>query len=63
MIEDMESNMRINLNELYVLKTKEIVNSIRSTSGAPSQSAAHVAHLSAAVAGHGKNRKVDSEVA
>mmetsp|Transcript_22117 Transcript_22117/g.20102 ORF Transcript_22117/g.20102 Transcript_22117/m.20102 type:complete len:275 (+) Transcript_22117:56-880(+) len=60
MIEDMETDIRSNLNELYVLKTREIVSSIRSTSG-PTQAASHIATLNAAVSGHGKARKVDSE--
>jgi len=29
MIEDMESEMRSNLYELYILKTREVVNSLR----------------------------------
>jgi hypothetical protein len=53
--------MRSNLNELYILKTREIVNNIRSIKDGPSQTASHVASLSAAVSGHGKGRKVDSE--
>ena len=61
MIEDMESEMRSNLNELYILKTREIVNSIRSPNDGPVQSASHVANLNAAVMGHGRNRKVDTE--
>lgn len=60
-IEDMEIDMRSNLNELYVLKTREVINSIRKLGDGPNQTAAHVANLTAAVAGHGKTRKVDSE--
>lgn len=61
LIEEQESDMRSNLNELYILKTREIVNNIRSIKDGPSQTANHVANLSAAVTGHGKGRKVDSE--
>ncbi|CAM9097102.1 unnamed protein product [Ectocarpus fasciculatus] len=61
MIEDLESEMRMNLNQLYILKTREIVNSIRSMNEGPTQAASHVAVLNAAVSGHGKTRKTDSE--
>lgn len=61
MIEDMESEMRSNLNELYLQKTREIVNSIRNYKDGPIQSASHVANLNAAVMGHGRTRKVDTE--
>lgn len=61
MIEDLETDMRMNLNQLYILKTREVVNSIRTMADGPMQTASHVAVLNAAVAGHGKNRKVDSE--
>jgi hypothetical protein len=61
MIEDQESDMRSNLNELYILKTREIVNHIRNNREGPVQTASHVASLNAAVTGHGRGRKVDSE--
>lgn len=62
MIEDMEIEMRSNLNELYILKTREIVNSIRANRvNGPQQNASHIASLNAAVLGHGKNRTIDSE--
>lgn len=61
MIEDLETDMRMNMNQLYVLKTREVVNSIRSVTDGPQQAASHVAVLNAAVAGHGKSRKVDSD--
>jgi hypothetical protein len=61
MIEDMETDMRSNMNELYILKTREIVNSLRTSGSGPNQDAAHVANLNAAVMGHGKNRLIDSE--
>jgi len=62
MIEDMEIETRGNLYELYILKTREVVNSIRSLSATgPEHSKAHIQLLSQAVFGHGKSRKVDSE--
>ena len=61
MIEDLETDMRMNMNQLYILKTREVVNSIRTMKEGPIQTASHVAVLNAAVSGHGKNRKVDSE--
>ncbi len=51
----------MNLNQLYILKTREIVNSIRTMQDGPTQAASHVAVLNAAVSGHGKLRKIDSE--
>jgi len=61
MIEDMETDMRSSLNELYILKTRQIVNSIRSLNDGPQNNARHVANLSKAVLSHGMARKVDSE--
>ena len=61
MIEDMETDMRSNMNELYILKTREVVNSLRSSGAGPNQDAMHIANLNAAVMGHGKTRLVDSE--
>ena len=61
MIEDQETDMRNNINELYIQKTREIVSSLRNSSGGPTQNASHVASLNAAVLGHGKLRKVDDE--
>lgn len=63
MIEDLETDMRTNLNELYIMKTREIVNSIRTLRSGPAQDAKHIANLNAAVMGHGKTRVVDSETA
>ena len=62
MIEDMENDMRSNINELYILKTREVINSLRNQSDGPVQSASHIANLNAAVMGHSKNRLIDSEV-
>jgi len=61
MIEHMENDMRSNLNELYILKTREIVNSLRGSGDGPSMSAQHVQNLNSAVLTHGVGRKVDSE--
>jgi capping protein beta len=63
MIEDLETDMRTNLNELYIMKTREIVNSIRTLRTGPTQDARHIASLNAAVMGHGRTRTVDSESA
>jgi len=49
------------MNQLIVLKTREVVNSIRKLTEAPNQTAAHTANLSSAIFGHGKTRKIDSE--
>lgn len=63
MIEDLETDMRSNLSALYIMKTREVVNSIRASGSSASslQTASHVSSLSAAVMGHGKNRTIDSE--
>ncbi len=61
MIEDMETDMRSNLNELYIQKTREIVNTVRNVNDGPAVTANHIASLNAAVIGHGQTRKVDSE--
>jgi len=61
MIESMENDMRSNLNELYILKTREVVNSLRNAADGPSQSAQHVHKLNEAVMSHGATRKKDSE--
>ena len=64
MIEDMEIEMRSNMDNLSVAKTREIVNSIRKLGSGPDpskQGNAFVASLGAAVASHGSKRAVDSE--
>jgi len=61
MIEDQENDMRANINELYILKTREVVNSLRGSGDGPSQTAQHVQNLASAVATHGAMRKKDSE--
>lgn len=58
MIEDQESDMRSNLNELYIQKTREVVNSLRNASGGPTQTNAFTKSLNAAVLTHGAGRKV-----
>ena len=61
MIESMENDMRSNLNELYILKTREVVNSLRLAADGPSQSAQHVQRLNDAVLSHGALRTKDSD--
>eukprot|EP00598_Pedospumella_elongata_P015248 CAMPEP_0184991170 /NCGR_PEP_ID=MMETSP1098-20130426/35631_1 /TAXON_ID=89044 /ORGANISM="Spumella elongata, Strain CCAP 955/1" /LENGTH=276 /DNA_ID=CAMNT_0027516543 /DNA_START=100 /DNA_END=930 /DNA_ORIENTATION=+ len=61
MIEDMENDMRSNLNELYILKTREVINVLRKQHAGPVQDSNHIANLNAAVLGHGKGRTIDSE--
>lgn len=61
MIEDMETDMRSNLNQLYILKTRDIVNQLRVNRDGPSNSNAFTMSLNAAVLGHGQTRKQDSE--
>lgn len=61
MIEHMENEMRSNLQELYILKTREVINSIRGTGDGPTQSAHHVQNLNSAVMTHGAMRKKDNE--
>ena len=51
MIEAMEGDMRSNLNELYLAKTREIVSNIRGNEG-PKLSDEHVSALNAAIKGH-----------
>ena len=53
MIEDMENDMRSNLNELYILKTREIVNSLRHIRDGPIQTSSHIQNLNSAVLTHG----------
>ena len=53
LIEDMEYDMRSNQNELYVLKTREIISSLHRTGDGPIQKQSFVTDLNAAVMGHG----------
>jgi len=61
MIEEMENDMRSNLNELYILKTREVINSIRAATVGPTQGRDHTSMLNKAVMQHGQSRKQDSE--
>lgn len=57
LIEDMEYDIRNHLNEIYVLKTRHVVNSIRAgATPAPKQNANHISFLNTAVLSHGKKR-------
>ena len=65
MIEDMEIEARGTLCELYIMKTREVVNSIRPVNeAAVSQKATldHVNSLKGAIFEHGKSRRFDSDV-
>ncbi len=57
----METDLRSNLHELYILKSREIINSIRSLKSGPTQEDHHVQNLIRAVTGHAKSRIIDSE--
>ncbi|GMH66479.1 hypothetical protein TL16_g08965 [Triparma laevis f. inornata] len=61
MIEDMEIEMRSNMHGLYLLKTSQVVNNVRSAYMGPKQGMDHTKILSESVAKHGAQRKVDSE--
>ena len=61
MIEDMETDTRSNLYQLYLLRTMDVVNNIRDTRPVNRASQGHVNNLNQAVLGHGKGRKVDTE--
>lgn len=65
MIEDMEIDMRSSLDNLYIQKTREIINGCRKPhagAGAVGVGSIFVGDLSSAVAKHGANRKTDSEM-
>jgi len=50
LIEDMEIDMRSNINELYILKTREVVSNIRKTVSAQADAkSAHVNNLNSAI--------------
>ena len=56
MVEDMETDIRLGLNDVYVLKTKEILSSVRSAAGASASvapSRSHMETLNKAVLGLG----------
>ena len=56
LIEDMEYDMRSNLNELYILKTREVVASMHRVFDGPSQGSSFIADLNKAVVGHGSKK-------
>lgn len=57
LIEDMEYDIRNHLNEIYILKTRHVVNSIRSgASPVPKQNTNHINYLNSAVLNHGKKK-------
>ena len=55
----MEIEMRSNMDNIYIQKTREIVNAIRRLNAGPSQGIDFTKSLGAAVMAHGANRKVD----
>ena len=61
LIEDMEIQLRGDLDTLYVQKTKEVVNSIRHLYQTHRQGESHIKSLKDAVSKHGDQRLVDSE--
>ena len=61
MIEDMEIEMRSNMHGLYLLKTSQVVNNVRTAYMGPKQGTDHTKILSESVAKHGAQRKIDSE--
>jgi hypothetical protein len=62
LIEDLESDMRAHLDSLYILKTREVVNSIRTAGADPKLTQLHVDSLKQAVLGHGKSKSKDAEI-
>ena len=69
MIEDMEIDMRSNMDNLYIQKSREIVNSMRKVSRRPQQGHLFTADLSAvvkaraSVSGVGNGNGVPTEAA
>eukprot|EP00519_Triparma_laevis_P005489 CAMPEP_0182499774 /NCGR_PEP_ID=MMETSP1321-20130603/7946_1 /TAXON_ID=91990 /ORGANISM="Bolidomonas sp., Strain RCC1657" /LENGTH=285 /DNA_ID=CAMNT_0024704017 /DNA_START=23 /DNA_END=878 /DNA_ORIENTATION=+ len=61
MIEDMEIEMRSNMHGLYLLKTSQVVNNVRTAYMGPKQGTDHTKILSESVAKHGAQRKIDSD--
>ena len=51
LIEDLENDMRSHLDGLYILKTREVVNNIRSTGADPKLTQLHVDTLKQAILG------------
>lgn len=56
MIEDMEIELRSNLDVLYIGKTREVVNGIRSVSNEPKQTSIFVGELSGAIERRGNTK-------
>ena len=54
LIEDTETDIRVNMDALYIQKTREVVNNIRSPQTGPSQGAAFTASLNEAVKRHAR---------
>lgn len=61
LIEDMETEVRSNMDSLYIQKTKEIVGSVRRVHASADQGVDFTKSLNAAVLAHGGTRKIDSE--
>lgn len=64
MVEDMETDMRNNLHDLYIAKTSQIVNAIRSpaeTEAIGALSNKHVGTLNAAILNRGKPKEENEE--
>jgi capping protein beta len=59
LIEDMEIDMRSNINELYILKTREVLSNIRKThsSAQPDAKSDHVSNLNSAIMTHAAMKK------
>jgi capping protein (actin filament) muscle Z-line, beta len=60
MIEDMEIDMRSNMNELYVLKTREVISSIRKPTNLPGINKDFVQNLAGSVAAHASMKDENS---
>ena len=54
LIEDTETDIRVNMDALYIQKTREVVNNIRSPQTGPAQGAAFTASLNEAVKRHAR---------
>jgi capping protein beta len=62
LIEETEIELRLNIDSLYIQKTREVVNNLRDVTGGVNQGGKdHVMGLNAAVMKHGEGRKIDSE--
>ena len=61
LIEDLENEVRLHFDSLYILKTRDVVHNIRSTGADVKVTKQFVDSLNVAVLGHGKARKLDSD--